>query len=123
MSSSVKTSRQCRECSKYLRRTSVTGLCNAHRTLTATAAKRFRASSKGKEYRSDFMADRRKWRDDIKLKAGCSDCGYREHPAALDFDHLPGTVKSDNVGNLILNASRERALAEIAKCEVVCSNC
>jgi hypothetical protein len=29
----------------------------------------------------------------IKMERGCTDCGYREHPAALDFDHLPGFVK------------------------------
>lgn len=60
--------------------------------------------------------------DAIKLEAGCADCGYREHPAALQFDHLPGTHKLFR-----LSHSAQRAwhlvLAEVAKCEVVCANC
>ena len=58
--------------------------------------------------------------DGIKLSAGCVDCGYREHPAALDFDHLDHTTKRTEVSSC---ASMETALAEIAKCEVRCSNC
>lgn len=58
----------------------------------------------------------------IKMERGCADCGYRAHPAALHFDHLPGTTKISEVSTL---ARRGRAdlLAEIAKCEVVCANC
>lgn len=58
----------------------------------------------------------------IKMARGCADCGYRAHPAALDFDHLPGTVKLFQVGAM---SGRRRELidAEIAKCEVVCANC
>src|SRR5947209_5344172 len=31
--------------------------------------------------------------DQYKLVKGCADCGYNLHPAALDFDHLPGSIK------------------------------
>lgn len=60
--------------------------------------------------------------DGIKTEVGCVDCGYRTHPAALDFDHLPGIPKCFNISGA---ASRSWASveAEIAKCEVVCSNC
>lgn len=63
--------------------------------------------------------------DPIKLVSGCVDCGFKAHPAALDFDHLPGHVKSFNLGSVndILRRPRSEVLAEIAKCEVVCSNC
>jgi len=58
----------------------------------------------------------------IKLEAGCADCGYRCDPVALDFDHLPGTVKLFTIAN-----SPKRTwysvLLEIAKCDVVCANC
>jgi hypothetical protein len=30
-----------------------------------------------------------------KLKQGCIDCGYKGHPAALDFDHVSGVKKFD----------------------------
>lgn len=60
---------------------------------------------------------------DYKMAAGCADCGFKQHPAALEFDHLPGTQKSFNIGEKIGCSSMERIWAEIAKCEVVCANC
>lgn len=59
----------------------------------------------------------------IKLESGCADCGYREHPAALHFDHMPGTKKFRGVAQMIVNTSMDKLLEEIAKCEVVCANC
>jgi hypothetical protein len=61
--------------------------------------------------------------DGIKLSSGCIDCGYRSHPAALEFDHLPGCEKKDTLARLAGVKSRQRILDEIAKCEVVCANC
>jgi hypothetical protein len=58
----------------------------------------------------------------IKLERGCADCGYRGHPAALDFDHLPGFEKLKSVGSMT-GCAWEDIEAEIAKCDVVCSNC
>jgi hypothetical protein len=61
----------------------------------------------------------------IKLERGCADCGYRGHPAALDFDHLPGTEKRGAVSVMCRKMCIKRADldAEIVKCEVVCANC
>ena len=87
------------------------------------------------EARSRLAADKRRSEkayalrralvDNLKLKQGCADCGYRAHPAALTFDHLPGNTKVDDIARL---ANRRRGgldvlRAEIAKCEVVCANC
>ena len=58
-----------------------------------------------------------------QLEQGCADCGYAKHPAALEFDHLPGTKKLFNIGEEIGNRSVESIWSEIAKCEVVCANC
>lgn len=58
-----------------------------------------------------------------KLAKGCTDCGYALHPAALEFDHLPGTVKLFNIGEQIGNRSLESIWTEIDKCDVVCANC
>jgi hypothetical protein len=60
--------------------------------------------------------------DGIKLERGCADCGYRAHPAALDFDHLPGFEKRHTVAWLISQNRLADALTEIEKCEVVCAN-
>lgn len=59
----------------------------------------------------------------IKVERGCADCGYREHPAALEFDHRPGEEKSFNIGEKMGCYSLTRIMEEIAKCEVVCANC
>jgi hypothetical protein len=67
---------------------------------------------------------RRKYIDALKLSRGCADCGYNAHAAALDFDHLPGTEKKFNIANYVWLMGKGSDLeAEIAKCEVVCSNC
>lgn len=56
------------------------------------------------------------------LSHGCADCGYNKHPAALDFDHLPGTVKVRDIKSG-QQLGWVALLEEIAKCEVVCANC
>lgn len=53
----------------------------------------------------------------------CADCGHKFHFAAMDFDHLPGTVKLGGVGSLVQKESWAVVEREIAKCELVCSNC
>lgn len=65
------------------------------------------------------MAEVRQFLADYKLEDGCVDCGYKEHHAALDFDHVRGE-KSINVCNA---RSISAAKKEIEKCEVVCANC
>jgi hypothetical protein len=57
----------------------------------------------------------------IKVAAGCADCGYAEHFAALEFDHVEGG-KVANVSALV-GKRWDVIEAEIAKCEVVCANC
>lgn len=59
---------------------------------------------------------------DYKVLTGCVDCGYNEHHAALEFDHLPGFTKTKTVASLMYSAW-DVIQAEIDKCEVVCSNC
>lgn len=72
---------------------------------------RIRAQARARELRL-FL-------NEIKLNRGCVDCGYRAHPAALDFDHVSGTKR-----RLVSFAkSKAQALVEMAECEVRCSNC
>jgi hypothetical protein len=62
----------------------------------------------------------KKWIADYKTAAGCTDCGYNAHPAALDVDHMNG--KTSNISSLKSIAAVE---AEIARheCVVRCANC
>src|SRR5687767_4525287 len=55
-----------------------------------------------------------------KMARGCADCGYKQHPAALEFDHLPGLGKLRCVSQLRSLSAVKR---EIKRCEVVCANC
>lgn len=80
------------------------------------------------EYRSRVYAgiarrhqERRQKLDEIKLASGCVDCGYKAHAVALDFDHVRGE-KSFTISYMICRSWKAMA-AEIAKCDVVCSNC
>lgn len=57
----------------------------------------------------------------LKVDRGCVDCGYRAHPAALDFDHVSGS-KVMHIAALV-NYGWSRVLEELDKCEVVCANC
>lgn len=67
-------------------------------------------------------AFRKQWVREYKVERGCTDCGYNTHWAALDFDHLPGTVKVRDI-KAGQQLGWKALLAEIAKCEVVCANC
>jgi hypothetical protein len=60
---------------------------------------------------------------DSSKRCPCFDCGGRFPTFLMDFDHVRGTkvaIVSRLGGN---RASLARVAAEIAKCEVVCSNC
>lgn len=84
-----------------------------------------------KHYRADGSAYRCRvrrqqkeytaWLASIKLENGCIDCGYKDHPAAMEFDH----VRGEKLFQLACGQGRSKKvlLAEIAKCDVVCSNC
>ena len=59
---------------------------------------------------------------EIKEKNPCMDCKVSYPYYMMDFDHVRGQ-KHSNVAELINTLSKKRIDAEIAKCEVVCSNC
>jgi hypothetical protein len=88
---------------------------------TDAALARKRKEDRGRK--RNVYATRSAWVDDLKLGHGCTDCGYKVHPAALHFDHLPGSEKKDTIARMTLAASFSALQAEIAKCEVVCANC
>ena len=52
----------------------------------------------------------------------CADCGVEYPYYVMDFDHVEGE-KAMIVSDLVNFGSTTRLLAELAKCEVVCSNC
>ena len=53
----------------------------------------------------------------------CDDCGGRFPPYAMDFDHRESDQKAFWVTQRAGSVSRDRLLAELEKCDIVCANC
>ena len=65
----------------------------------------------------------KEWHNAIKATTPCADCGRTFHPAAMTWDHLPGTDKVTEISHLIRAGKTLQAKNEILKCELVCANC
>ena len=64
--------------------------------------------------------DRRREAIEQAKNVPCADCGNRYPTVCMDFDHTEDNKEFDIAGT---SRSLENVLTEIAKCEVVCSNC
>jgi hypothetical protein len=82
------------------------------------ARHRDRVLAQKREREADLVAWMRARKDEP-----CTDCGGTFHPAAMTFDHLPGSQKHSDIASLTRHASIARIQAEIEKCELVCANC
>jgi hypothetical protein len=103
------------------------GCIEAHRAGMRRRTNRWRAkpgsAEKSRRTRLARTATRDEFIGNYKMSRGCADCGYRKHPRALDFDHVAGT-KSFTIGGVNRDSKpMHQLLAEMEKCEVVCSNC
>lgn len=65
----------------------------------------------------------RDWTSEVKAATPCVDCRNYFPPYVMDFDHREGVRKTAIVSRLVANQSWTRLHAEIAKCDIVCSNC
>lgn len=81
-----------------------------------------RIEARKRKYAASTRAAHYKVINDIKLANGCVDCGYKDHPAALDFDHVRG-IKLFAVATGFRTKPWSAVLEGIDKCEVRCSNC
>ena len=80
------------------------------------------------EHRGEVLAYRERLRkqaaafvNSLKQNTPCVDCGGIFPPYVMDFDHVLG-AKVGNVA-IAMSWSWDRLLTEIAKCDIVCSNC
>ena len=71
--------------------------------------------AKQKAYLAQYLRD-------LKTSTPCVDCRINYPYYVMDFDHVRGT-KQANVAELINTLSKKKIDLEIAKCEIVCSNC
>lgn len=100
--------RHCRECSKAM-----------YSRYYAKDAERARLRSRNEQRRAELIEVVRR----AKSKP-CADCGLEYPYYVMDLDHVRGS-KSFTISTLVTRSSvtLQRLEAEIAKCEVVCSNC
>jgi hypothetical protein len=63
-------------------------------------------------------------REEVRLAKAkpCADCGVQYSYRIMQFDHVHGK-KEFNIGQRFYRNGIKRIREEIAKCEVVCSNC
>lgn len=77
---------------------------------------RYRANLKRYSKHVDFI-------NEIKLRKGCLLCGYKAHPAALDFDHRDRSSKLFSIGAHKGRVSKDVLILEIEKCDILCAIC
>lgn len=53
----------------------------------------------------------------------CIDCGVKYPPYVMDLDHINPKNKSRNISDFLRIGKISELLAELKKCEPVCSNC
>ena len=63
------------------------------------------------------------WLRSLKIGKACVDCGRQFLPEVMQWDHRPGTVKLFEMSAAYAPWTREEVLAEVAKCDLVCTNC
>ena len=62
------------------------------------------------------------WVRELRANTPCSDCGQKYHYSVMEFDHRVPMEKTKLV-SAMMGASPDRIMAEINKCDLVCSNC
>ena len=81
---------------------------------------------KSKEHHLTYAKKRRNKRIDYlnEIKSHpCMDCGASYPPYVMDLDHRNPEEKIANVSSMKRQGTWEDFLAEIEKCDIVCSNC
>jgi hypothetical protein len=66
---------------------------------------------------------RKAWLRSLKDGTPCTDCGRVYPPQVMQWDHKPGFEKVGDISADFWDRTREEVLAEIAKCDLVCTNC
>jgi hypothetical protein len=82
--------------------------------MTITAAKRDRQQRVRCEIHAIIVAAK---------EVPCARCSHVFPSVCMDFDHLPEHEKLINIGSPKNWTSVQRIRTEIAKCQVLCSNC
>lgn len=74
---------------------------------------------KGTYESQDFLEELQAYKEN----RGCEQCLEMHPHYVLEFDHRPEFKKIDNVYRVYKKFGKDKAWEEVAKCDVVCSNC
>lgn len=88
--------------------------------LVCCRCHRIRSQSRRPEPLTQRLIQFRDWIRTLK-SSPCRDCGGSFPPEAMDFDHVADN-KVDGISQM-WSWGRDKVLAEIEKCELVCANC
>lgn len=69
-----------------------------------------------------YLKKVQKWFNEYKETLKCNRCP-ESRPWVLDFHHLNPNEKEGSISNMLSTSSRKKILAELDKCEILCSNC
>lgn len=75
------------------------------------------------EYNKKARAKAQAFVNSLKEGKPCVDCGGFFPPVAMDFDHVNGDKLKAVALMAVQSYSEKKIIAEVAKCELVCSNC
>jgi len=79
-------------------------------------------TTKYKKIQKERRQEIKVWFAEYKQNLSCP-CG-ENHPACMDFHHLDASQKKAEISYMVANGySKERILAEVEKCTVMCKNC
>ena len=70
-----------------------------------------------------YAVTRGAWLRRLKTGRPCTDCRQVFDPQVMQWDHLPGSEKLCDISGSWTGRTEEEILTEIAKCELVCTNC
>lgn len=73
--------------------------------------------------RTSYGIARGAWLRSLKTGRPCTDCARVFDPQVMQWDHLPGFEKVGDLSKGFPGSTEEEILREIAKCELVCTNC
>lgn len=78
---------------------------------------------KNKARRKKQYTESYEWVKKYKESHPCTDCKGFFQACQMQFDHLPGYEKKQNISQMVARRALNVVQEEIAKCELVCANC
>ena len=70
-----------------------------------------------------YRTDIKEYVHNLKESQPCADCRVSYPYYVMDFDHIDGSVKENEINYLCFTGRSGALKREIVKCELVCANC